>query len=345
MGLGSMEMEKLVTLITIVLIFSAVSGLVVARDEGDRKRDRAPTRDLKARQHRPAQAKLEKLLESFNLSEEKLARVKQIFDTRRQADANWKKENAEDFKGIREAMVQAKKDDDSAAMKAAHERMKKLTASRKSDSEEVFVQLSEILSKDQLAKVKGLMSPRRSGSGSHWLRGRPLNAALEKLDLTDAQKAEIKKIQDALKAETEKAHTAMKAAKTREEKIEISKGLSRTTRDAWDKIKAILGEDLTAKLQQIAGEMAKSAQKRNDPFAGLNLTGEQREKIAAIRKSVRQKMRGTKGPDARRAVISEMRKEIDDVLSDRQKAQLKEHISERRKARSQSKRRREKADK
>ena len=330
-------MKKLVTAVGIVLVFSAVSAVGIARDE-------APKRDRKARQHRSGAARLEKLLESFNLSEAELARVKQIFDTRRQADANWKKENAEDFKDIRAAMVQAKKDDDSAAMKAARERMKKLMASRKSDSQEVFVQLSEILSKDQLAKVKGLMSPQRSGAGSHLLRGRVFIAALAKLDLTATQKAEIKKIQDAVNASVEKARAAMKEAKTREEKIEIGKGLSRATREAWDKIKAILGEDLTAKLQQIAGEMAKSAQKRNDPFAGLNLTAEQREKIAAIRKSVRQKMQGAEGPDAKRAVISDMRKEIDDVLSDEQRAQLKEHMLKRRKARGQSKRRREKAD-
>jgi len=336
MGLGSNEMKNMVTLAAIVLVFSAVSGVAAAREE-------APKRDRKARRHRSGAAKLEKLLESFNLSEDELARVKQIFDTRRQADANWRKENAEDFKDIRDAMVQARKDGDSAAMKGAQERMKKLTASRKGASQEVFVQLSEILSKDQLAKVKGLMSP-KSGAGSHLLRGRTLNAALEKLDLTDAQKSEIKKIQDAVDAEMKKARTAMKEAKTRDEKIEISKGLSRTTRDAWDKIKAILGEDLTARLQQIAGEMAKNARKRNDPFAGLNLTGEQKEKIAAIRKSVREKMRGARDAEGRRAVIADMRKEIDDVLSDEQKAQLKERMSKRRKARGQPKRRRDKAD-
>ena len=335
---GSMEMKKFVMLGAIVLVFSVVSGVVIARDE-------APKRDRKARQHGPGAAKLEKLLESFNLSEGELARIKQIFDTQRQADANWKKENAEDFKDIREAMVQAKKDDDSAAMRAAHERMKKLMSLRKGASEEVFVQLSEILSKDQLAKVKGLMNPQKSVSGSHLLRGRTLNAALEKLDLTDAQKTEIKKIRDAANAEMKKAYTAMKEAKTREEKIEISKGLNQATKDAWDKIKTILGEDLTAKLQQIAGEMATDAQKRNDPFSGLDLTDGQKEKIAAIRKTVRQKMQGAEGADAKRAVIAEMRKEIDAVLTDEQKAAFKEQMSERRKAHDKPGRRRDKAEK
>ncbi|MDP6546231.1 MAG: hypothetical protein QGH60_19805 [Phycisphaerae bacterium] len=330
-------MKKLVTLTAILLVLSIASTMVIARDE-------ASARDRKTRQRRPGAAKLEKLLESFNLSEEELARVKQIFDTRRQADANWKKENSEDFKDIRDAMVQAKKDGDSAAMKAAHERMKKLMASRKDAAQEVFVQLSEVLSKEQLAKVRGSMSPQRSGGGGHLLRGRVLNAALAKLDLTDVQEAEIKKIQDALNAETKKARAAMKEAKTREEKAEIMKALSQTTKEAWDKIKKILGEDLTAKLQQIAGEMAKNAQKRNDPFAGLNLTAEQREKITAIRQSVRQKMRDAEGPDAKRAVITEMRKEIDNVLSDQQKVQLKERMLKRRKARGQPKRRRDKVD-
>ena len=330
-------MKKLMTLVAIVLVFSAAYRVVAARDE-------AAKRDRKARQHRSGGAKLEKLLESFNLSEEKLARIKQIFDTRRQADANWKKENAEDFKDIRDAMAQARKDGDSAAMRVAAERMKKLTASRKDASEELFVQLSEILNKEQLVKVKGLMSPQKSGGDSYLLRGRLLSAALEKLDLTAARKAEIKKIQDAANAEIQKARDAMKEAKTREEKIEIGKGLKRTTKDAWDKIKAILSEDLTAKLQQIAGEMAKNAHKRNDPFAGLDLSAEQKEKIAAIRRSVREKMRDAQGAEAKRAVITDMRKEIDGVLTDEQKARFKEQMSKRRKARGQPKRRGDKAD-
>ena len=331
-------MKKWMTLITTVLVFSAVSGVVVARDE-------APKRDRKARQPRSGAAKFEKLFESFNLSEEELARVRQIFDTRKQADANWRKENAGDFKDIREAMAQAKKDGDSAAMKTAGERMRKLTASRKGGFDEVLVQLSEILSKEQLAKIKGLLSPQKPGESSHLLRPQVFNAALAKLDLTDARKAEIKKIQDAVNAKVEKARAAMKEAKTREEKIEISKGLSQTTTEAWDKIKAILGEELTAKLQQIAGEMAKKAQKQNDPFAGLNLTGEQERKIAAIRQSVREKMRGAEGAEAKRAIITDMRKEIDGVLTDEQKARLKEQMSKRRKAQDQSKARRGKADK
>ena len=331
-------MKKWMTLITTVLIFSAVPGVVVARDE-------APKRDRKARQHGAGAAKLGKLLESFNLSEEELARIKQILDTRRQADANWKKENAEDFKDIREAMAQAKKDGDSAAMRAAGERMRKLMASRKGGFDEVLVQLSEILNKDQLAKVKSLMSPQKPGANSYLLRPQIFNAALEKLDLTDAQRAEIKKIQDAVNAKVEKARAAMKEAKTHEEKSEIMKGLGQATTEAWDKIKTILGEDLTAKLQQIAGEMAKNAQKRNDPFAGVNLTGEQKEKIAAIRKAVREKMRGAEGAEAKRAIITAMRKEIDGILTDEQRARLKEQMSKRRKVQDQSKRRRDKADK
>jgi|GEM_PF-3636193 len=330
-------MKKSIMLTAVVLVFSMVSGVVVARDK-------AHKRDRKDGRRGAVAPRLGKLLESFNLSEEQLARVKQIFETQRQADANWKKENAGDFKDIREAMVQARKDNDSAAMKSAVERMKKLTSARKSASQEVFVQLSEVLNKDQLDRVKGLMNPHKSPSGAHLLRGRVLSAALEKLDLTDAQKIEIKKIQDALKADTQKAHAAMKEAKTRDEKIEIGKSLSRTTMEAWDKIKAVLGEDLTAKLQQIAGEMAKNAHKRSDPFTGLNLSGEQKEKIAAIRQSVRQKMRDANNAEAKRAVITDMRKEIDAVLTDEQKVQLKEQMLKRRKTRGQPRRRRDKAE-
>ena len=331
-------MKKLVTIIAIVQVFSTASGAVLARDEDDQKRDRS-------RQHDSGPGKLGKLLESFKLSEEELARVKQVFDTNRQAEANWRKENAEDFKEIRDAMSQAKKGGDSAAMKAAGERMKKLTASRKGASDNVLIQLSEILSKDQLAKVKSVMSPQRSGPNTYLFRPRILNAALEKLDLTDTQKAEIKKIQDAVNAEMDKARAAMKEAKTHEEKSEIMKGLNQAMTEALDKIKAILGEDLTAKLHQIAGEMAKEAQKQNDPFGGLDLTDGQKEKMTAIRKSAREKMRDAKGSEAKRAIITDMRKEIDAVLTDEQRAKLKEQMDKRRKNHSQPERRREQTDK
>ena len=332
-------MTKLMTLSAIALVFSAASGVVPAQDGGDRNRDRT-------KQHRSSvPAKVGELLESFNLSEKQLARVKQILDTSRQADANWRKENSEDFKDIRDAMSQAKKDSDSAAMKAASERMRKLFASRKGASDNVLIQLSEILGKDQLAKVKSVMSPQRSGPNTYLFRPRILNASLEKLDLTDTRKTEIKKIHDAVNAEMDKARAAMKEAKTNEEKSEIMKGLKQAMTEALDKIKAILGEDLTAKLQQIAGEMAKDEQKQNDPFGGLDLTDGQKEKMSAIRKSVREKMRDAKGSEAKRAIITDMRKEIDAVLTDEQKAKLKEQMDERREAHSQSKRQRDQTDK
>ena len=331
-------MKKLMTLSAIAMVFSVVSGAVLARDEGDRKRGGS-------QQHISGREKVAKLLEGFNLSEAELARIEQIFDTNRQADANWKKENSEDFKDIRDAMSQARKDGDSAAMRAAGERMRKLMALRKGGFDNLFIQLSEILSKEQLAKIKGLLSPQKPGESSYLLRPQIFNAALAKLDLTDAQKGEIKKIQDTVNAAVVKARAAMKEVKTREEKTEIMKGLSETTTEAWDKIKGILGEELTARLQQIAREMAKSAQKKNDPFSGLDLTDEQKEKMASIRKSVRAKMRDTKGSEAKRAIFTEMRKEIDAVLTDGQKAKLKEQMSKRRKAHSQPERRQDQSDK
>ncbi|MDP6635944.1 MAG: hypothetical protein QGG42_13675 [Phycisphaerae bacterium] len=333
-------MKKFIVFTASVLVVSIVSGSALGLDQADRKRRSPRQRGAVA-----GQGKMGKLLESFNLSEEELARVRQIFDTRRQADANWKKENAEDFKDIRDAMTKAKEAGDSAAMRAAGDRMRKLMASRKNGLEDIFVQLSEILSKEQLAKAKLAMSPQKSGPNSYLFRPEIFNAALAKLDLTDEQKTEIKKIQAALKVETDKARAAMKEAKTRQEKSEIMKGLGQASKEAWDKIKAILGEELAAKLQQITGEMAKKAQRQRDPFAGVDLTDGQKKKISAIRQSVREKMRNAQDGEAKRALITEMRKEIDAVLTDEQKVQLKEQMSKRRKAYSQSKRRRDQPDK
>ena len=175
-------MKKFVMLVSVLLVFSVICGAAFARDGEDRRKGKQGGRG----QGRPGIARL---IESFNLNEDQLARVKQIFETGRQADINWKKEHAEDLKGIQQAMVKARKDRDHDAVKAALDRMKKLLASRKEASGNLFVQLSEVLSKEQLAKVKSVMNPQRSAAGANLLRSRAFGAALEKLDLTDAEKS------------------------------------------------------------------------------------------------------------------------------------------------------------
>jgi len=276
---------------------------------------------------------MQKLLESFDLSEDDIARVAQIFDTHRQAAANWHREHGDELQDIKKAMQKARKDRDPEAMKAAHERMKKLMESRKETVEDVFVQLGEVLSKEQLAKVKALMgSPRRGAErGTGGRRLRILNAALEKLNLDDKKKAAIKDIQTAVAAKLEKLKVAIREAETRQEKAKLGEAFGRAEREAWKKIHVVLGEDLTAELHKIARRISRQISRQNDLLSGLGLSDEQKAKIARIRRSAGEKMKDAADRRAKRAIVAAMRKEIDAVLTEDQKARLREAISNRRK--------------
>ena len=73
---GSMEMKKFVMLGAIVLVFSVVSGVVIARDE-------APKRDRKARRHGGG-AEMRKEIDAV-LTDEQKARFKEQMSDRRKA--------------------------------------------------------------------------------------------------------------------------------------------------------------------------------------------------------------------------------------------------------------------
>jgi len=319
-------MKKCVSLIAVALVVFGLTGITLSREKTSAAK-REP------RRHRHGPEAVRELLESFELGEDDIARVKQMFDTHKQAAANWKREHGDEFREAREAMQKAKKDQGAEAVKSAHERMKKLMESRKEAGENLFVQLGEVLSKEQLARVKALMGgPKRSGEhGSGGSRARILNAALEMLDLDERKKAAIKDIQAAANVEFEKLKTAMRQAKTRKEKAKIRDAFGQAHRKSWDKIKAVLGEDLTAKLHGIVREMSLRISRRGDLLSKLDFTDEQKRKITEIRRAAGEKMKEADDWDARRAVITEMRKKIEAVLTDDQRARLRKAISKRRK--------------
>jgi len=84
-------------------------------------------------------------------------------------------------------------------------------------------------------------------------------------------------------------------------------------------------------LHGIVREMSLRISRRGDLLSKLDFTDEQKRKITEIRRAAGEKMKEADDWDARRAVITEMRKKIEAVLTDDQRARLRKAISKRRK--------------
>jgi Spy/CpxP family protein refolding chaperone len=244
----------------------------------------------------------EQIIKELGLAGDKEKQVKQILDTYRQDMDNWNKQSGEEMRklfGEIRAAREAKKDDEA---KAAQEKLEKLMAARGEKREALVKQLGEVLDKDQMEKVKSILAARRGPGGP----GMGPAALLERVGLTDDQKAKAKAIMDA-------AEEASKG-KTPEESADLH-------RKAFDQItKEVLTDQQRAKLEEFrrAGGRGPGAM-----FEGLNLTEEQKAKAEAIMAEARKK--GEASPDARREIFGEaMKKVSDEVLNDAQRKQLEE---------------------
>ncbi|MBI5722850.1 MAG: Spy/CpxP family protein refolding chaperone [Planctomycetes bacterium] len=157
---------------------------------------------------------LEKAKE-LGLTEDQIAKIKQIFETHKQAVENFMKENGEKMKALREKFQAAKGDEE--ALKALKEEGKALMESHKALAEDLKKQLSEVLTAEQLEKFKAAFEKFRGegGPGKGFGPGKGMGPMIgEKLGLTDEQKAKAKEIM-------EQARKDAKAAETPEAKKEI----------------------------------------------------------------------------------------------------------------------------
>ena len=181
--------------------------------------------------------------ERLGLTEEEGAKVRAIMGEAHEAMKAWREENAEAFKDLRERYKAAKEAGDEAKLKELHAEKEELTAGAKALHEQYEQKLSELLTDEQMAKLKKVMMSRRHGARRHHRaranRRDHLKMMGEKLGLTDEQKAQVKAI-------LTDAHEQAKAAETREEKKTIFQA-------AKDKIHT---EVLTAEQQAKAKECA-----------------------------------------------------------------------------------------
>ena len=298
-------MKKHIALMTAVVLAWILSGSIcLARDDAA---DRPAKREGSARRERPRvrHKALAALIESFKLADDKARQVEQILGTHRQAMANWAKEHGPQIQELKARTVKAKQDGDPEAAKAAAAEMKKIVEARKAVHDGLLKQLGEVLSAEQLAKLRSLLAPPQLNP-----RLRIMMAAVKKLELTDEQSRHVKKIHKQMRADLQQADTH-----EAKEKVIAA---------AVENIRKLLTEEQLKQLGKITAGLAH--RRRRNPLAGLDLTGEQKVKITAIRKEMHEKIKAAETADAKRAIVREMRGKIDAVLSDEQRAKLRERI-------------------
>lgn len=184
------------------------------------------------------------LFQGVNLTDEQKAKIKPLMESFREANKKWETDNADALKAARAKIQAAREAKDEAAMKAALEDLRKLNETRKPLMEKLIADLKDILTPEQIAKVKANVAAVRAEAAPV----RPM-AMLERVGATAEQKAKAKAILAA-------AEQKMKAAETPEAKREILKA-------AMDDIRNnVLTAEQRAKLEQMRKEAA------NRPNAG-----------------------------------------------------------------------------
>ena len=271
-------MKRFTILLVAMLGVAILASGALAENEDKGKKARGKDR-------KEMRKKMEaKCAKELGLSEKQVAQLKQLREKHRQAIQNWRKENGEKFKDLHKKLREARKSDDKDKIKDLREQLAKLHKSRKQLNENFQKQLSEVLTKEQMAKHKKMMEKRLQ-------HRRPRMAAMagwKKLGLSDEQKAKAKEIRKKAKAKADKTDDPAKKAKIMREACESIR-------------KNVLTDEQRKKL-------AKARAKHGGPFAGLNLTEEQRKKIKAIHEESRKKINEVLTPEQRKKLEQQRKK-------------------------------------
>jgi Spy/CpxP family protein refolding chaperone len=239
-------------------------------------------------------------LDEMQLTDSKRAQVRRILDEYRQVVANWNREHAEQRKALMQQLREARRDGDAEAAEAARKQLEELAAEFKQLWQNAKTQLADLLTPEQLSRLEEALKRHRN-------RARLFFGALGRLDLTDAQRQQAREI--------------FEAARAAAEKTDDPRGKRRILAAAWRKVRE---EVLTAEQREQLDKM----RRRFVLVRGLerlNLTEDQKAEIEVIAEETRQAMAEAESPEARReAVQAGRRKIIEEVLTERQRQQLRE---------------------
>ncbi|HUU23068.1 MAG TPA: Spy/CpxP family protein refolding chaperone [Phycisphaerae bacterium] len=308
-------MKKYLLLVTMILVTVGMLGVMALGEEV-----RAGKPDRKPGPGGGAQL-LERLVKELNLTEEQQVQVKQIWQTHAQAMQNFRKEHGEELKTLREKRKVAKESGNKEALKPLAEQMKTLNEARMELGKNLEKQLTDVLTKEQLAKAKKILRQGRPG-GDREMPGVNLLRVLPTLGLDDKQKAQVKKILADAKAKA-------KDAETPEAKAEIRKA-------ALDKIRTeVLTDAQRKKLAELAEKGPTDRRPMADMLRGLDLTEDQQKQIREIRKEARGKAGQADSREAKAEIMKAARQKINQqVLTAEQRDKLRKRMEEMRRRRA-----------
>ncbi len=227
---------------------------------------------------RRAPVTIEQIVKDLALTEEQTPQVRQAWDAYNQALRNWRDENQGKMRELFGQMRQANEAGDEAKLAELAKEFAKINQARLKPRDDMFTQLTEVLSAEQMEKLKDLVIPWRM----------QIKAALAEMKLTDEQKAKAAKIINEYKEGQEPGLGMGRrtgAAQAVAEQIVTEVILTADQRTALKKIE---GEDpLLRKVQQ------------------LDLTDAQKDQIQKIADAMRsrggRRQQPAAGPQTRRA--------------------------------------------
>ena len=178
---------------TLTILFAAVFTLTVSNDAMAQSSSSRPARQPRTStatsfSKRPSQDLLGRILNELDLNDQQRQQVKDVFQSHRQAVENWVKEHGKELRELTVKLREALRDRQVEVVKSLRKQMDELETSRKQMQDSLMQKLSEVLNKQQMEKIRQLLT--RPIQGGDILR------QMQRLNLTEEQK---KAIQDILK--------------------------------------------------------------------------------------------------------------------------------------------------
>lgn len=256
----------------------------------------------RARQNRSGADLRQEIHKAIRPTPEQEKQLQQIWTTHQQEMQNWRSQNEEKIKALREKMQAAQKSGDRQAVQGIAKELKELQTGRDAAIENLKKQLGDVLSKEQMQKALEMINRQR---GSR--QGGPMQA-LRQLKLSEEQNAKVKAIMD---------EVAVQVQKTGDEKIK-----RQLMDEAMEKIKATV---LTEEQKQA---LAKATPQRRQPFADMGLDEKQKSQAKTILDEAREKAKAAKTDEERRNIMQQaMQKVHETVLTEQQRAKVVEQRS------------------
>jgi len=294
----------------------ALSILVAGGWAAERKGAKVP-KLANPRRARAGKRKLtmDSLRDELNLTSSQEAQVEQLYQTHRQAIANWMGEHGPEYRDLIGRIREAKKSRDREADREVQQKLRTLMVSRERVVETFLEQLGDVLNEDQMAKARVLFG--RPGASSR-RRGEadPLRilSALRGVDLSPQQRARTMEILTA-------------AVKSIRQEV-----LSDAQRKKLESLVQSGGRPL-ARDPLLSGRLMAELER-------LDLTDAQKSRIAALQREALPKVTKADGAREKRAVTRDLHKQIvEDVLTAEQRRALTKGLRPPRKDRSAKKRR------